>query len=257
MDDLKRPTKAFEPVPSEWLTQSRLHILDVDLLAARETLATSGLLHTAISHWIRQQISIEEINGIDKLALKHSKSTTISTSHESAESSNRPTKESINHYCMLWAKRHWGNKLETLFLKHKDDLDVVNFRMISVEDKGLSREIYHRIKAEEEAFELLAMRFDEGEEKRKLGLYSKNVVSSLPEGFSKIISNLKNGEVLAPFKFGNKYRIFQLGSYMSASFDNETCEKLLNSELSQWVQETGNLALNHLECSNILDEVIP
>ena len=228
--------------------------LDHDLGSARATLAMAGLLQKAIIYWIKIQISDESPlsqEGRKELVSKHLKNSTSENVPEVSGllESETFTRVSVDSACLAWAEKHWGHRLETIFLEHKSGLDRASCSLLRVSDKGLALELYHRIKAGEAEFSVCSYQFGKGPEVAKGGLISLRQMSQMPLGLEKVLPVLEPGELLSPRRLGDMFAIVKLVKYVPARFDEPMRQQLLLDELREWLQKVGELALAHLVCS--------
>ena len=256
------PKAPLDPDPAQWLSPQRLERLEVDLLAARPTLAVAGLLPRAVEMWLRQQLAAEapwrpEARAAAIEAREVAWRDTANLEALGLLDSEVATKLAVAPGCHSWAEARWSHRLETLFLQRKEQLDRASCRLLRVADKGLALELYHRIKAKEESFEALAGRYSEGPERAQGGLIPLQPLAGMPLGLGKVLSRLEPGELLAPTRLGEQVAIVQLEVFKPARFDDASRQQLLAAELEQWLLATGALALAHLRCSHRLDAVIP
>lgn len=262
IDPLSQRSSVLEPDPCSWLNSDRLLQLQFDFLSSRSSLAISGVLRTALKGWIRQQLSLESpLSSEDQSALITSlepewrkKADPIAMGLFDSEIH---AKFCVSPSCEAWASSNWGHRLETLFLEQKDQLDLASCKLLRVSDKGLSQELYHRLKSKEQSFSTLSQLYGEGPEKDQAGLISLRSLPAMPYGLGKILPTLKVGEVLKPRRLGEYIAIVQLEELRLARFDSVTKSKLLRDELERWLEVTTDLAVAHLMCLDRLESVVP
>ena len=252
----------LDPDPAGWLDTQRRLLLEADFAPARATLAISGILPKAVEAWLRQQVAAEAPWAeSDRLAyIKEREEAWLASADPEALgllTNEIPLKLAVAPGCLRWAEAHWGHRLENLFLRHKDELDQASCRLLRVSDKGLALELYHRIKAGEDSFEVLAQRFGEGPERQQGGLIPLQPLASLPLGLNKVLPRLQPGELLQPTRLGKQVALVQLESWQPARLDATSRKRLLTAELDQWLKATGALALAHLRCPDRIEAVIP
>ena len=68
-----------------------------------------------------------------------------------------------------WSRDQWNHRLDSLFLKCKDQLDRASCRFLRVREKRIASELYYRIKAGETTFATAANEFSEGPERNSGG----------------------------------------------------------------------------------------
>ena len=256
------PQAPLDPDPPEWLSPVRLEQLEADLLQARSTLAVAGLLPRAIEMWLRQQLALEAPWSPDDrqqaiAAREPDWRSKVDPKSLGLHDSEVEYKLAVGPGCLIWAEARWGHRLETLVLQKKQQLDRASCRLLRVADKGLALELYHRIKAGEESFAVLAQRFGEASERSQGGLIPLQPLAAMPLGLSKVLPRLEPGELLPPTRLGEQVALVQLEQFKPARFDHSCRQRLLAAELDDWLTATGALALAHLMCPHRIDVVIP
>ena len=261
-DDSSPSASPLDPDPAEWLTPARLEQLLLDLGAARACLAVAGQLPRAVEAWLRQQLAAEAPwpEGELEQLLEQRRGGWLAKVNPDALGLLEPEvaiKLAVAPGCSRWAKARWGHRLETLFLERKAQLDRASCRLLRVADKGLALELYHRIKAGEQSFALIAQRFGEGPERSQAGLIPLQPLASMPLGLAKVLPRLEPGELLPPTRLGEHVAVVQLETWKPARFDAASQEALLAGELDRWLKAAVPLAVAHLRCPHRLQAVIP
>lgn len=252
----------LDPDPADWWTELRLQQLTDEFSTARSSLAISGLLPIAVKRWIRQQLAdssplspAERAELID--VLEPNWRLKSIPSHIGLLESEVPTKLLVSPGCEAWANQQWGHRIETLFLQRKQELDMASCRLLRVSSKGLALELYHRIKANEDDFASIAIRYGEGPESANGGFIPMQPLGSLPLGLGKVLSKLSPGELTQPTRLGDLIAVVQLNDWKPSRLDTTTRQTLLASELELWLSGVMELALDHLMCINGCSSVIP
>ena len=261
-EDTSSNATPLDPDPAEWLTPARLQQLLTDLEAARACLAVAGLLPRAVEAWLRQQLAAEApwpAGEPEQLVAERSSAwlAQVDPDRLGLLEPEVAIKLAVGPGCSHWAQARWGHRLETLFLQRKAELDRASCRLLRVADKGLALELYHRIKAGEESFAVIAQRFGEGPERKQAGLIPLQPLASMPLGLAKVLPRLEPGELLPPTRLGEQVAVVQLETWKPARFDPSSREALLAGELDRWLKAAGKLAVAHLRCPHHLDAVIP
>jgi len=149
---------------------------------------------------------------------------------------------------LKWAELQWFNRLESLYLERKGELDQVSFSLIRTKNAHLATELYYRLKSDNIPFEQLSWQFGEGPERNNAGFFPLTRVSNLPEGVPMLLSKLNIGNILKPNRVGKWYVIIKLHHSKEACFDNETKKYLLKSELEAWVDAISRSLRASIEC---------
>ena len=256
------PRTPLDPDPTDWLNTQRLQRLEADLFAARTTLAVGGLLPKVLDLWLRQQLADEapwssEARQEAIVAREADWREKVKPEKFGLHEEEVAIKLAVAPGCESWAEAQWSHRLETLFLLRKDQLDKASCRLLRVSDKGLALELYHRIKAREDSFAVLAQRHGEGQESTVGGLIPLQALASMPLGLAKVLCRLEPGELLKPTRLGKQFALVQLDLWQPARFDAATRSALLSVELDLWLKSVGALALAHLNSLDRIEKVIP
>lgn len=193
----------LDPAPEEWLSDERKNRLLSELGASAPLLQETDVLDTVLKHWIRRELSGGVVD---------------------------------SEACLDWARTQWGHRLQSLFLQYKQDLDQVSYSFIRVEELGLALEIYHRLMAQEDSFEMLSIKFGSGPERFHGGLVKLQPLGSLPSGLANFIRKLKPGGITKPVRLKEKFAVVQLNEFIPAVQGEEIEQKLLFQELHKWLQ---------------------
>ena len=70
---------------------------------------------------------------------------------------------------LLWCQQNLEDKLNSHYLKRKNQLDQVSYSLLRVSDQALANELYLRIKEGEASFDEVASDYSEGPEKNQGG----------------------------------------------------------------------------------------
>lgn len=254
------PIKNLDPDPAIWLSEARLELLETDLMSSRYTLALGGGLVKAVREWLRQQLASEAPWTIEEKLLIISERKEKWKDKLDPEALGLFSGElgfalSVDPGCEAWASDQWKHRLESLFLKHKSDLDCASCRLLRVSDKGLAIELYHQIKSKEHSFEVLSFRYGLAPEKNNGGLIPLQPLSKLPYGLDMILPKLSPGDVMAPQRLGEHLAIVQLETWRPAVFNEASQRQLLKAELEKWLEAAGKIALAHLKCLHSIEVV--
>jgi parvulin-like peptidyl-prolyl isomerase len=125
----------------------------------------------------------------------------------------------------------WGCKLESYFLKRKDDLDQIIYSIIQVKTRDIANELFFRIQEGEQSFADLAR------------LYSQNLTDGLvgPIEFGKLPAGLREylhtrpvGQVQPPVTFGDSQIIVRVERVIPAVLDATMRQGLLHEQFAAW-----------------------
>ncbi|BDA65937.1 hypothetical protein RIVM261_088640 [Rivularia sp. IAM M-261] len=131
----------------------------------------------------------------------------------------------------------WGSRLESYFLKLKQQLDQVIYSLIRVRDADLAREIYFRLLEDEQPFAELARQYSEGTETSTGGLIGPVPLSSPHPKLAQILTINQPGHLSPPTRVGEWWIIVRLEKLLPAKLDEPMKQKLLNELFTTWLQE--------------------
>lgn len=131
----------------------------------------------------------------------------------------------------------WGNRVESHFLKRKNDLDQVVYSLIRIQDYGLAQEIYFRIQEGEQSFSELAREYSKGPEARTGGLLGPVSLSQPHPMLAKLLSISQPGQLWAPRKLAQWFLIIRLEKYIPAQLDDAMRRRMIDELFENWLQE--------------------
>jgi parvulin-like peptidyl-prolyl isomerase len=132
---------------------------------------------------------------------------------------------------------NWGNKLESLFLQYKPQLDKVVYSLLRIQDAEIAQELYFRIKAGEQSFADCAAIYSLGQEAQTGGLLGPVPLSQPHPDIAQKLSISQPGQLWTPIKLENCYVIIRLEKLVAAQLDDTTRTMLLNHLFEQWLAE--------------------
>lgn len=180
----------------EWLNQDRFYSLQKQLNPSLDLLLYSGCLDKILTMWIRKEI-VESYRAINPIESNEKADTDI---------------------LKLWCFEQWGVRLKELFLERKDQLDLVSFRLIRIENQGVALEVYHRLKEKESSFDSLANRFGVLSDQTKDTFRKNKRMGSLPIRLQNKVRTMNLGDLSKPLHNGSDYLIIQVEQFEDAKF---------------------------------------
>jgi len=203
-------------------------------------LRMAGLLHPALTYWVRWQASLEaewpadeEKAFMDKQVHQWLAKNSIADKGLSAEELRAKLRVPIA--LARWSRQNWGHRLESLYLKRKSGLDRASCRLLFLNNKNFALEIYHRIKACETSFEQAVRDYDQGPYRGQDGLLKLQPLESIPFGLAPVLSRLEPGSISMPLRIDSGFCIVRLEKFLPTKLDNDTEELLLSEQLRLWV----------------------
>ena len=216
------PAVFIDPIPSDWLNMDRIRYLRDSILPLYPLLQESNLLDKVLFAWLRHEI-LDEISLCQNADLDQ---------------------ESL---LLQWCRQHWGHRLESLYLANKSNLDLVSYRILTVQTSHLAHELYHRLKANEATFDHLCIAYSVGDEKFKGGRFTDIPLSSFPASLQAAFTSMQVGDLHKPLKNGDHFVVLELLKYRPVSFNAQSERNLLLLQLKDWQQGMIEAVRGHLE----------
>ena len=135
-------------------------------------------------------------------------------------------KLSIPFKTISYARNTFKNKINSYFLKKKDELDQFTYSLIRLSNKNQADEIFFRIQDEEESFSDLAFKYSEGFEKKMNGLVGPISISKAHPKISQLLKSSAEGELHPPIQIDQWFIILRLESYQPAILDEIMEQKI-------------------------------
>ena len=218
MSNSEKSSLFIDPDPNSWLDEDRIRFLNYTLSPLFPFLKSTNLSDQVLIAWIGQEIEREA----DQYEFIYDKS------------------------LLNWSYAQWGHRLEAMYLQNKTKLDKIDCRLLSVSDKNLSYELYHRLKANEESFDNLSLKHSIGPERFRGGRFENQSLSSFPKSLQPQLFSMEEGGILKPFAYNNGYSILLLDRRTPAEFDETTRENLLTLEFERWSEAMLPFLERHL-----------
>ena len=146
------------------------------------------------------------------------------------------------NYC----KENFNHKVDSHFLKRKQNLDQVTYSLIRVREPFIAREIFLQLTEENASFGDIAIKYSEGPEKQSRGLIGP---TSLDQAHPLVIETLlKNdcGQITNPFIVEGWSIILKKESYTAAKLDEEMRMKMANELFESWVDKETSMEYDKL-----------
>ncbi|NJP11800.1 MAG: peptidylprolyl isomerase [Leptolyngbyaceae cyanobacterium RU_5_1] len=131
----------------------------------------------------------------------------------------------------------WGNKLESYFLQRKSQLDQVVYSLIRVRDVNIAKELYFRLKANEQPFAELAQQYSQGPEAQTGGLIGPKAMSAPHPKLANLLRSRQPGQLSPPFRIEDLWVIVRLEQFLPAQLDESMQQRLLNELFALWLQD--------------------
>tara|TARA_Y100001954_G_scaffold180613_1_gene192394 strand:- start:363 stop:1091 length:729 start_codon:yes stop_codon:yes gene_type:complete len=137
---------------------------------------------------------------------------------------------------LLWCQQNLGDKLNSHYLKRKNQLDQVSYSLLRVKEKHLANELHLRIKEGEASFEEIAEAFSEGRERRQRGQLGPVPLSQPHPMLAKLLRVSTPKQLWPPKQLENWWVVVRL--------EQLHCAELTDSLKQQLLLELGD---QHLE----------
>lgn len=115
---------------------------------------------------------------------------------------------------------------ETLYLRYKDRLDRILYRLLRVRDEGFCRELFFAIDAGEITFAEAASLYSEGPESRTQGFVGPVDLTTPHPEIAARLKTAQVGQLIGPFKADDWYTIIKLQYRFESEYDDSTKEFL-------------------------------
>tara|TARA_Y100001968_G_scaffold331041_1_gene384539 strand:- start:3577 stop:4323 length:747 start_codon:yes stop_codon:yes gene_type:complete len=142
----------------------------------------------------------------------------------------------LKEYCKL----NFSNKVESHFLKRKNDLDIVIYSMIRVTDRHKAYEIYLRIIEEGANFGDLASQYSEGIEKSTRGIIGPSPIGNSHPELAEYIRSIQPGKIKPPLAIAGKYLLIRVESFAPAKLDDFMREKMAQELFNSWLEQEAH-----------------
>lgn len=136
-----------------------------------------------------------------------------------------------------WKNAVFGPQAAEHFDRRKPALDRVVYSLLRVQDAGLARELWFRLKEGEAAFADLAPRYAAGNE-----IYTAGIVGPVPFGamhpaLAAALRPARPGEVLDPFAVAEWFLVARVDHHLPAEFNDEMKRQMIEELAAQWLEE--------------------
>ena len=211
----------IDPEPAEWLSSDRIRYLNECILPLTPLLLEANLLDQVIIAWLQHEIIYE------------------------VDSTNN-SKDDREDLFLIWSRQQWCHRLESLYLSGKAKLDLVSYRILTVETANLAHELYYRLKADEVSFDQLCISYSVGKEKFNGGRFVDIPLNKFPRSLQSVFASMQAGDLHKPIKYGPNFAVLQLLKFTPASLDSDSESRLLLLELNNWQQGMITAVRRHL-----------
>jgi parvulin-like peptidyl-prolyl isomerase len=138
-----------------------------------------------------------------------------------------------------WCSQQWGQKLEALFLKHKNQLDGATASLLRLEEEGLARELYLQLAEDESSFAEIARTYCAEHPQRQGGQLGPKPLSELPPRLAEIIRSTPVGQLREPERLGpTDWVVLRVEAFTGSRVDDPAVQqRLLQLEGEAWLSQ--------------------
>ena len=215
--DLETQNLSLDPDVHDWLTSARQKRLEQQFGQSFDLLRWSKLAKPVLTSWVRRELVYD--------SALYKKNNDILDSPDQVE-----------QILIEWSYAKWGQRLESIYLENKSNLDQVSCSLLRVKNQNLAFELYHRLKSNESTFEELSWSFGEGDERHHGGRFNKKRMQAISPSLHPLLKKIRPGEVLKPHRIVDWYVILLLDELVPAQFDERTKSFILKCEMNEWIK---------------------
>lgn len=136
-----------------------------------------------------------------------------------------------------WKETTFGFQAEERFDLRKPALDRVVYSLLRVQEAGLARELWFRLREREATFAELAPRYASGNEVYTGGIVGPVAFGAMHPGLANVLRVAPGGEVLKPFAVAEWHLVARVEHHLPAVFDAATRTQMIDELLQIWLEE--------------------
>ena len=138
---------------------------------------------------------------------------------------------------LLWCQRNLEDKLNSHYLKRKNQLDQVSYSLLRVKEKHLANELHLRIKEGEASFEEVAEEYSEGRERLQRGRLGPVPLSQPHPMLAKLLRVSTPKQLWPPKQLENWWVVVRLEELHCAELTDSLKQRLLFELGDQHLEE--------------------
>ena len=163
------------------------------------------------------------------------------TKHLLQETLNRP------HQVLQFREERWGPRANSLYLKHKDRYDRINYRRLQSGSADVMQEVFFRLKDKEDSWESMARQFP-GAPSNADALQKRVPAVDIEERLLATLRKAGPGVIIRPLQLNpTTVVVAELESIEASRFDEELRYLILRREFESWLQEECSKMINNLQ----------
>lgn len=131
----------------------------------------------------------------------------------------------------------WNHQLESYFLKRKGALDRAIYSLIRTKDRGIAKELYFRIRENEQSFAEIAREYSQGLEAQYNGLIGPVELGTMHPTLANLLTMSQPGQLWHPIPVEEWLLIVRLEKLIPAQLDASMRQILLREMFENWVKK--------------------
>lgn len=136
-----------------------------------------------------------------------------------------------------YSQTNFDHKVEARFLERKNELDIVVYSLIRVNDFFKARELYLRLIGNEAEFGDLAREFSEGIEKKTRGIVGPLALGRAHPKLAEQLTISKPGTIQPPIDVDGSFLVIRVESFDAAQLDDFMREKIAQELFENWIED--------------------
>ena len=145
----------------------------------------------------------------------------------------------------------FGEKVESIFLSKKENLDRVMYSLFRTKEKAKATEIHLKILEQEDTFADLASEYSEGIEQQINGLIGPIEIGRINIQIAERLKISNKGQLWEPFQVDDWWVLLRLERLIPAKLDDRTRKKITQDLYDEWIDIQVDECLESLEIDNI------
>jgi hypothetical protein len=140
---------------------------------------------------------------------------------------------------LKWKEREFGPLVQGYFDQHRAQMDRLVYSLLRVQDLGVARELWLRIREGEETFASLSQTYGGGAEKFTGGVVGPVTVASMHPELAGRLRTARESELLSPFSVGDLHLVARLEKRIPAVLDSQLRSGILDELATKSMQANG------------------
>lgn len=136
-----------------------------------------------------------------------------------------------------WKEAVFGPQAAEHFDRRKPALDRVVYSLLRVQDAGVARELWFRLKEGEATFAELAPRYAAGNEIYTAGIVGPVQLGAMHPALAAVLRSARVGEVLKPFAVAEWFLVARVDHHLPAELNEEMRRQMIEELAAQWLEE--------------------